>query len=50
MRVDLGDQPEIGLDDPAQLLRHPVEAATHRALQVGEGDRGDLELIRAALR
>ena len=42
VRVDLGDQAEVGLDDPAQLLRHPLEPGAHRALQVGQGDRGDL--------
>ena len=27
VRVDLGDEPEVGLDDPAQFLRHPLQAA-----------------------
>jgi hypothetical protein len=42
MRVDLGDEPEIGLDDASELLGHAVEPATDRALQVGERDRGEL--------
>ena len=42
MRVDLRDQAEIRLDDPAELVRHPVEPAAHGTLQIGEGDRRDL--------
>jgi hypothetical protein len=42
VRVDLGDEPEVGLDDPVQLVRYPLEARAHRPLQVGQGDRRDL--------
>ena len=42
MRVDLGDQAEVRLDDAAELLRHPLEPGAHRPLQVGQGDRRDL--------
>ena len=29
VRVDLGDQPEVGLDDPAELLLYPLEPGAH---------------------
>ena len=39
MRVDLRDEAEVGLDDPAELLRHPVEPGADGLLEVGERDR-----------
>ncbi len=38
MRVDLGDQPEVRLDDPTELLRHLLEPRAERALEIGERD------------
>ena len=38
MGVDLGDQPEVGLDDSTQLLLHLVEARAERTLEVSQGD------------
>ena len=37
MRVDLGDQPEIGLDDAAELLLHPLQPG---AAAAAAGRRG----------
>ena len=38
MRVHLGDEPEVGLDDPAELLLHLLQPGAERPLEVGQGD------------
>ncbi len=38
VRVDLGDQPEVGLDDAAELVLHPLEPGAQRPLEVGQRD------------
>ena len=39
VRVHLGDQAEVRLDDAAQLLPHPLQPRRARPLEVGERDR-----------
>ena len=50
MRVDLGDQAEVRLDDAAQLLRHPLEPGAHGRCRSASVTGAICELIRAAPR
>ena len=38
--TDLGDQPEVRLHDPAELLLHPLQPPAQGPLDLGQGYRG----------
>ena len=42
MRVDLGDQTEVGLHDPPKLQLHPLQSGPQAALEIVQTDGGCL--------